>query len=344
MIDLSGDTLTLQLGHRQVHAKLSAPNVHLQRAFDQQGAFETNFRVIRNNPNLVLKIALDTPSQPVPGATKFARATVPYQQSLAEVFKFLATSKALNADVKISGHTDAASKQLSKLASEISNRLPSLTSLVSAAGFKSALIQSGVLYESQLADWLMKNSARPNADFKARLLRVADVLGTSRLANGLKSDLQAQFRMFSGQIDSALARIETLQLASAEASNHEKNLLFFEIPYKGDAAANVIRGFVEQRNRTPVDEPSEDIAIGLEIRLSEQDTLLAKVRRNAQGLQVLLWSESARIQQGIQAGRAAFEQNLCKHQSGPVHVSLRKMATGDFEPLQQFDGLLIDEA
>ena len=344
VIALSGDTLMLQLGQRQLHAKLSAPNAQLQRALDQQGAFETNFRVVRNNPNLVLKIAVETPAQPVPPVAKFARATVPYQQALADVFKFLATSETLNADAKISKHTDATSKELAKLATVISNRLPSLTNLVSADGFKSALTQSGVLYESQLADWLMKNTARPGADLKARLLRVADELRASRLANGPKSDLQAQLRVFSGQIDSALARIETLQLASTEASNHDKNLLFFEIPYKSDRAVNVIRGFIKQRNQTAVDAPCAEMAIGLEIRLSEQDILLAKVTRSAQGLQVLLWSESPRIQQAIQAARATFEQHLCKRQPSSVHVSLRKMATDDFEPLRQFDDLLIDEA
>ena len=339
VIEVSAQYMKLRIGGSLLDAKLNDPSGVLRQTFERHGSIEAQFRVVKNHPDVVLKITPETLAKITPQASTFARASLPYQRPLTEFFNTFVAHHKNHSDVAQNSQARPVHAGTDKTSSDLANRLPVLLQLATAAGFKAAFLQSGVMFESLLADWLLKGSPQPREDLKAQLLRIASNLGNSR-----RTGIHPELRGLSEQIDSALARIETLQLASKQSSDDQKSLIFFEIPYKTDEKVSDIRGYVEQRARQSNGDTTAQTSVGLLIQLSQDQSLLAKIRFDSEGLHVFLWSENERIQRAIRAGREEFECLLSKNQANPVSLKIVPMSAEEFEAIPRFKGLLDDEA
>ena len=339
VLDVSHEQMKLRIGNSLLNAKLDDPKGSLRHIFENQGPLQADFRVVKNHPHVVLKIKHDTLVPPNSQAAKFARGSLPYQQPLANFFNSLVRQKLPDTDFATKSAMQEGQSDATQVAANLAKRLPVLTQLATASGFKSFFFQSGVMFESLLAGWFFKHHASPRDDFKGQLLRVAAGLQHSRHAA-----MTADTRVLGEQVESALARIETLQLASKLSSDDQKNLVFFEIPYRSDERVHDIRGYIEQRTPKREGDAASQTSIGLLIQLSSDHSLMAKLSYDSQHLQVSLWSESESIRRAILAGREQFERQLSSQQTTPVSINIARMNPEDFEPVHHFEGLLNDEA
>ena len=339
VIDVSAQHMKLSLGGRLLHARLNDPSGVLRQTLERQGPIEAQFRVVKNHPDVVLRITPETLAKMTPPATTFARASLPYQRPLAELFNTFIAHQKNHPDVAHNSAARLVQADTAKMTSDLANRLPALLQLATPAGFKAAFFQSGVMFESLLADWAMRRSHQPRKDLKEQLLRIA-----SNLDNSRQTGIHTELRGLSEQIEGALARIETLQLASKQSSDDQRSLIFFEIPFRSDEKVNDIRGYVEQRAAKLSDDATAQTSIGLLIQLSPDQSLLAKLRYDGDRLHVFLWSESESILRAMQAGRDEFERLLSKDQVNPVALNISPMSAEEFEAVPRFKGLLDDEA
>ena len=339
VIDVSAQYMKLSLGGRLLHAKLNDPSGVLRQSFESHGPIAAQFRVVKNHPDVVLRISPETLAKITPHATTFVRASLPHQRPLTELFNTFIAHHKNHPHVEQNSPARPVQSSTANITSDLANRLPGLLQLATPAGFKAAFFQSGVMFESLLADWAMKRSHQPREDLKAQLLRIASSLDNSR-----QTGIPKELRGLSEQIESALARIETLQLASKQSSDDQRSIVFFEIPYRSDEKVNDIRGYVEQRAPKPNGDATAQTSVGLLIQLSPDQNLLAKLRSDGEGLHVFLWSESEPIQRAIRAGRDEFERLLSKNQANPVSLNIVPMSAEEFEAVPRFKGLLDDEA
>lgn len=343
VVDLKAQQLTLRVGNQLLDAQLATDLRTLRHRFDRQGPFPATFQVLQTEPQLVLRLATDKVSAENP-AMKFVRQSLPYQRSLVELVKFLAKSGDLAGGVNNSRHTSPGVQELSTLAREISQRIATVSTLSTADGVATTLSRSGILYESHINRWMTQKSGLPNKDFKWQLLRAASLIQNTLEAGSQPQSLIDKLRNFDTQIEGSLARIETLQLASHQSSNEESVRLFFEIPLNHQQKFHRVHGYLEQTGKRRNEHPDIETSITLEIEISAQRSILARLTRSSLGLDINLWSEDPTLQQGILSRTANLEKSLENKNTPPARVKLARFDTSAIDPLKVFDKLISDEA
>ena len=343
VIRVHKDALALQIGKHQLTARVMNSSGAQWHPEAHQLPVKASFRVLQISPQLILKPLMATTPPSPPSTASYVRASLPSQQPLNQVLHLIAKASESPMSGHDTGKIHQNTQESVRIANEITQRLPSIATLSTALGVETALKHSGVFYESELARRLFGKLTAPKEDLKWRFLQAATELGSLLQFDNAAPSTFDPLRRMSGYVDAALARIETMQLASLETSDENKTVLIFEIPFKDDHSVKLIQGYIERHHQQSRELSSNETSIVLEIPFSATATLLAKLTHDSRGLKIVLWSENTDVQHALRTKHENLIRKLGEQHIEIMHINIRPLVFDPEDSLHHFEHLIDDE-
>ncbi len=319
-------TVTLRVGSQEVQARTG-----LSLAADQpltlqvaQSGTQTVLRVlhVNNAGPMPHPTVLTQTSGPTPEATlaQAWRQVLPREGDLRPLLAQLAGTPAPSAggrsEAALPGPVAAALKQFAA-------RLPSLEMLMTPAGLKRAVSDSGLFLEARLAQALTDNSAPAvQNDIKANLLRLVAQLRSlaasppPALTNPATLPESTVSPTLLHQADAALARIEQNQLATLSGNPHATTLLAVDLPVRDGRHTGVLELSIEEQEAGMTGgDPVMPWSVWLHFDFEQLGKVHARVTLRGEAVSAALWAEH-------ETTAALFQQHLATLEGALRHAGL----------------------
>jgi hypothetical protein len=318
-------------------------------------------RVLRTSPVLALETVQSTQPESADGELKAdaLRRYLPKQASPAQL-----TSN-LGFIARDSEDTVSLPKIVMQAAANLWRALPEASTLSDAKTLEQAVARSGVFLESTLASGdRAESAAAAKTDLKALMLQLSRVLGEqgARPSAGM-TDTSApaplpnsrgpisalpsapatlslldtpaqQMNELSRQVDGAIARLTTVQVANTAQDNTAMQSLLVELPVRQDDRASMVRlRFERDGSRKQYADGDQSWTVEAALDLGAIGALHARVTLNGHRIGVQLRAESPAVVDTLSARRMELEGML--RESGlevDRIVCLHGMPAGDSGP------------
>ncbi len=321
-------TVTLRVGSQEVQARTG-----LNLAADQaltlqvaQSGTQTVLRVLHAgnagpapHPTILPQASGQTPDATL---TQAWRQVLPREGDLRPLLAQLAGTAAAatgTGPAALPGPVAAALKQFAA-------RLPSLELLMTPAGLKRAVSDSGIFLEARLAQALTNNTppALQN-DIKANLLQLVALLrsqtappgsATATSTHGAEPPLDPALPVLLRQADTALARIEQNQLATLSGHPHATTLLAVDLPVRDGRHTGVLELCIEeQETGVSTGDTVRPWSVWLHFDFEQLGKVHARVTLRGEEVAATLWAEH-------EATVALFQQHLATLDGALRHAGL----------------------
>jgi len=202
-------------------------------------------------------------------------------------------------------------------------RLPSLEMLMTPAGLKRAVSDSGLFLEARLAQALTDNSAPAvQNDIKANLLRLVAQLRSlaasppPALTNPAAIPESSVSPTLLHQADAALARIEQNQLATLSGNPHATTLLAVDLPVRDGRHTGVLELSIEEQEAGMTGgDPVMPWSVWLHFDFEQLGKVHARVTLRGEAVSAALWAEH-------ETTAALFQQHLATLEGALRHAGL----------------------
>jgi hypothetical protein len=318
-------TVTLRVGSQEVQARTG-----LSLAADQpltlqvaQSGTQTVLRVLHvsNAGPTPHPTVLTQASGPTPEATlaQAWRQVLPREGDLRPLLAQLAGTPAPAAG----GRSEAPPGPVAAALKQFAARLPSLEMLMTPAGLKRAVSDSGLFLEARLAQALTDNTAPAvQNDIKANLLRLVAQL-RSLAASPLPAPINPAAIPESSvsptllhQADAALARIEQNQLATLSGNPHATTLLAVDLPVRDGRHTGVLELSIEEQEAGVTGgDPVMSWSVWLHFDFEQLGKVHARVTLRGEAVSAALWAEH-------ETTAALFQQHLASLEGALRHAGL----------------------
>lgn len=154
-------------------------------------------------------------------------------------------------------------------------------------------------------------------------------------------------RALTREVDAAIARITTRQLAQLVAAERGVLSTFAEVPFRTMAGADAIALAIETDDPPSYVEDAEStearsIAVTLTVPIAERSEFRARIGLAGDRLAVALWSDDSALRDRIASGLVELEQRLTAAGFTPGPIAMREVRSPD--PLSELPSRLIDTA
>lgn len=279
--------LKLQIGGTKVIAQTqlaATPGQTLTLQVDKAGALPE------------LKLVALTSMQEI--HTQAMKSVLPRQRPLSELFVNLL-------DVNRSPVSNTTSGEIKQAIHSLISQLLSTQHPKFSEVFKSALLDSGLLTERHLL-----NDTLPSSDLKLNLLKLFDLVksllpsqhsgsGKETVSNNAALDsatpqAETSFKHLSEllkQLDGALARVQTNQLASLPQDESSRQVWQFELPLLHKDQVDLLQITVNKDGDRSQDDPTAVWNLTLQMNLQTLGPMRVQLRLQDKALATVIWSE-----------------------------------------------------
>lgn len=305
-------------------------------------------QVIRTGPLPELKLLSQT--EPLQLQAEALKRFLPKQRPLTELFEKLSP-------IANSPSRTPAQDQIKPAVQALLARLPALEHPQFRQSLKTALFDSGLFTERLLVD----QQAHGN-DLKINLLRLyeqvknllpqQDLPPEHKPVQGRAQDSEAfqtqpAFRQLTDllkQLDGAIARIHTHQLASLPQDDPTRQVWQFEIPLLHQEQADVHQMTIKREGGGPGAEHKPVWSLTLQMNLQPLGPMRVQLRLEGKALATLIWAERQGTMQLLEQHLPELQQAFEQADLEVVRLQVYQAKITQPETIPQVEGLLREKA
>ena len=304
--------------------------------------------VIRTGPMPQLKLL--TQSDPQQLQAEALKRFLPKQRPLTELFERLPSIQSMPNQSSNHG-------QIKQTIQALLARLLTVEHPQFRHSLKTALLDSGLFTERHLV-----NQEPRSNDLKINLLRLVDQLKTllpqpelppeTRQSHGREQDpgapqTQPAIRHLTDllkQLDGAIARIQTNQLASLPQDDPTRQVWQLELPLVHQERVDVHQLTIKREGGGPGAEHNTVWSLTLQMNLQPLGPMRVQLRLQGKALATLIWAERQGTKQLLEQHLSALQQAFEQADLEVTRLQACQANIVEPEPIQQVTGLLSEKA